>query len=151
MKLFIFILFFPVFALAQCNMDYQVVPSSVPLTLINGAINAKDRLDNSQVVCMEVFKKDMACAKYKMAVNGAMNITSHQQFKVRSLKRYIRDMVQLMPGDALAVNGVIIENLNMRIAEGSLREWQEIWLPKPIKVGKEMVDRVYVLWTEKRL
>jgi hypothetical protein len=150
MKLLIFILFFPIFALAQCNMGYQVVPSNVPLTLINGAINSKDRLDNSQIVCMEVFKKDMACAKYKMAVNGAINITSRQQFKVRSLKRYIRDMVQLMPGDALAVNGVIIENLNMRIAEGSLREWQTIWLQKPIKVGTEMVDRVYVLWTEKR-
>lgn len=151
MKLFIFLLFSPIFVLAQCNMEYQIVPSNVPLTLINGAINAKDRLESNKVVCMEVFKKDMACAKYKMALNGVMNITSRQQFKVRSLKRYIRDMVQLMPGDALAVNGVLIENLNMRIAEGSLREWQEIWLPKPIKVGKEMINRVYVLWTEKRI
>jgi hypothetical protein len=150
MKFVLLLLFLPFFATAQCNMDYLVVPSKVPLTLVNGAIVAKDRLDKNRIVCMEVFQPSMACAKFKMAANGAHCITTKQQFKVRTLKRYLRDMVQLTPTDAVAINGVVMENLNMRISEGSLREFQEVWLNVPIKVGKQTVNRVYVIWTEKR-
>ena len=57
--------------------------------------------------------------------------------------------IDLLDGDAVAINGIIIDNLSTRLAVGAIRKMEVRKLLKPVKLanGKE-IDTVYIVWTD---
>jgi hypothetical protein len=138
------------FAQAQtknCNM--YSLKGKAPIVLCNSAINAYNRINTAAFASEERVACEQSCDRFgAIGANGILYITSHQQFKVRTLKRYIRDFITLGANEGLAVNGVLIENLNTRIAEGALQGIETISLDKPLRQADgKTIDTVYVLWT----
>ena len=143
-------------ALAQNKpcANYQthiVATHKNPMVICNGSINALSNMDASRIICMDKPTGDVRCERFgALGAAGVWKIDSRQQFKSQTLKRVMRNCgIDLLDGDAMAINGIIIDNLNTRLAIGAIRKMEIKKLLKPVKLvnGKE-IDTVYIVWTD---